>query len=306
MPKKVIVILNRGSGGRDGETREATIRRAFARHGYDVDIMSFNPRNGVERAARAALEAKPDIIAVSGGDGTICAVASVMAGSVQTMAVIPSGTFNYFARSLDLPEDIDRAVDVIATGQKRPTNIAMINDSVFLNNTSIGAYSAILQNREGIYAKWGRSRIAAYWSVIKTLATFRAPLKITVTIDGTAREYRTPLVFVMNNAFQLDQMNLPGRAHIENGQMVLLIAPHTNRWGLLKNAMALGMGIAKPKSDYELHGAAEFCIDMKRKRRAVARDGEISKMAGPFNLRVVHGALDVIVPSETAATEAVR
>lgn len=303
MARKFVVIINRGSGDKLGGEREKRIRSAFAAMDHPVDMEIIDPRQGIERAVSAAMVLRPDVIVAAGGDGTISGIAEILCGSKITLGIIPSGTFNYFARSVNLPLDIDEAVRVLIEGSERPLDVAQINDHLFLNNTSIGAYSAILKTREGIYARWGRSRIAAYWSVIRTLATFRAPLNLKVTLDGKKRQYRTPLVFVMNNAFQLDQMGLPGREMIESGQMVMLVAPHTNRWGLFKHALALSLGHAREKVDYEIHGANEIHIDMQRGRRAVARDGEITRMQGPFHLKILRGALRLIVP-QTATTEA--
>lgn len=298
-PGRVVVILNKGSGRKDGQDRKTKITERFGFHGISVEFIEFEPGNDLEEIASSAAAASPDAtIIASGGDGTICGVAAGLLGFDNQMGIIPAGTFNYFARSLNLPELVEDAVDVIAAGEIRQTNIAVINDKVFLNNTSIGAYPAILQTREGIYERWGRSRIAAYWSVVKALATLRAPLKLTVRVDGTSTKHRTPLIFAISNAFQLKEMGLSGEDCIADGGMVLLVAPDTNRWGLLKHAATLLLGVAKQKTDYEMHCGTEIDIEMSRRTRPVARDGELAKMKGPFKLRMRQKALNLIVPSD--------
>ena len=180
-PQRVIVILNKGSGRQDGTERKSRISDRFQHHDIPVSFVEFSP-NGADlgQVAQSTAEANPDAtIVASGGDGTISGVASGLAHVPNQMGIIPAGTFNYFARSLNLPETVDEAVDVIAKGVLRPTDIAKINGNAFLNNASIGAYAAILKTREGIYDRWGRSRVAAYWSVVKALATLRAPLRLT-------------------------------------------------------------------------------------------------------------------------------
>jgi diacylglycerol kinase family enzyme len=101
-----------------------------------------------------------------GGDGTICSVASGLLGSDNQMGIIPAGTFNHFARSLNLPETVDEAVNVITNGKIRSTNISVINDS-------IGAYAAILQTREGIYDRWGRCLLVGGKSIGNYASTAR-------------------------------------------------------------------------------------------------------------------------------------
>ena len=46
-----------------------------------------------------------------GGDGTIAAVAHGLRGTNVVLGVLPRGTFNNIAASLDIPEDPDRAVE---------------------------------------------------------------------------------------------------------------------------------------------------------------------------------------------------
>ena len=296
-PQHVIIILNNGSGLEDGPERKAKIAERFEHHGIPASFVTFDPGADLEKIAKdTALKSPNSTIVASGGDGTISGVSAGLAGLPNQFGMIASGTFNYFARSLNLPETVEEAIDVIARGKIRPTGIAMINDKVFLNNASIGAYAAILQTREGIYKRWGRSRVAAYWSVVKALATLRAPLKLTVTYDGKSFNHRTPIVFAISNAFQLNQMGLSGEDCIANGRMVLLIAPDTNRWGLFKHAAALAFGMAKRQTDYKMHCSSEFTLEMSHKSRAVARDGELARMNGPFKLSMRPNALNLIVP----------
>ncbi|MFD2738363.1 diacylglycerol/lipid kinase family protein [Sulfitobacter aestuarii] len=296
--KQVALILNQHSGADNGTDRAAEISAAFAVHGIAVALIEIGPDRDVAAAAKKALSLDIKQIVVAGGDGTICGVASVLSGSDREMGIIPTGTFNYFGRSLGLPQNIPDAVAVIAAGRVERLNVAAINDRIFLNNTSIGAYAAILKTREGIYHRWGRSRLAAYWSVLKALASFRAPLNLRVTLSGQTRRFRTPLIFAINNAFQLDQMGLGGRECIEQGKMVLLIAPPANRWGLFRHAFALALGIAKEETNYEMLCGDEIEIDLRHRRKHVARDGELERMRGPFRLRILPDALTVFVPAD--------
>ena len=184
-----------------------------------VTEASRRTRGGREigrETARALEEGIPTIVA-AGGDGTICGIAAQLAGTGSRMGVLPLGTFNYFARSLGLPEELEEAVRVVAEGHLRAIPVGEVNGRVFLNNASLGAYAAILFRRERVYRRWGRSRLAAYWSVITTLLCFRVSLDATVTVDGAMRQFRTPLIFVAKNAHQLDHFELAGADCVRAG-----------------------------------------------------------------------------------------
>lgn len=296
--QRTIVILNAASGSQDGDDKRSAITAAFTKRGRGVDFINVQDHDSVEAAANAALADPDAALAIAGGDGTICSAASVLAGSGRAIGIIPAGTFNYFARSLGLPQEMDAAVETLITGQSRAVNVATVNDRMFLNNASIGAYAAILQTREGTYRRWGRSRLAAYWSVVKTLVTFRAPLRLNIRVDDQTLTRRTPIIFVINNAYQLQQMGLDGAEAVAAGELVVLIAPNTGRLGLFRHAATLALGIAKSETDYEMISGKNIEIVMKRKRRPVARDGEITRMGGPFTLRHAAAPLRIMVPRD--------
>lgn len=294
---RIVVLLNSGSGKRDTSQVPDLIRAAFKECGTDAEVKLLKHGNDIVEATRQALDDGFETIVAAGGDGTISGVASVLRGSGATMGILPLGTFNYFARSLNIPLDIPEAVRLLTQGVRRQVRIASINDRVFLNNASLGAYPAILKTREEIYRRWGRSRAAAYWSVLVALITLRRPLHLRIEAGDKVIERHTPLVFAVNNAFQLDQVGLDGRDEIAAGRLAVFIAPHTNRWGMLRNSLLLALGLAGKNDNFDLVAAERVRIIESHQSHDVACDGERSKMAAPYELRVIEDELTVLVPA---------
>lgn len=295
--KRICVLINGQSGKTDAEQIAVVIRSALSAVSRNYEVWVLSSGDDIAASARSALREGFEIIVAAGGDGTIAAIAAVLRGQDASLGIIPLGTFNYFARSLDVPVDIASAVQLLADGVRRPVRIGDVNGQLFLNNASVGAYPAILRTREQTYRRWGRSRIAAYWSVLVTLATLRRPLDLTIKTSGGRVNRRTPLAFVVNNAFQLDQMGLEGRDHIAQGRLALFIAPDTGRWGMLRNALALAMGHAQRNVDFDLIAADSIRIEMRRRSCDVACDGERVRVRAPLDLKVIEDGLTVIVPS---------
>lgn len=300
-PSDICILLNVGSGQRDAKSQPDNILAAFAALGATCTLKPIESGALIEAETRAAMAEGFKTIVAAGGDGTICAVASALQGSDVVMGILPLGTFNYFARSLDLPIELAAAAQVIVAAETRPLRIACINESVFLNNASLGAYPAILETREGIYKRWGRSRIAAYWAVIKTLATVRAPLRLRITVDGKIRNVHSPLVFVVNNAYQLTQLHVVGADRIEDGKLVVFIAPNSSRIEMIRMAVVIAWGHGLPDRKFEVLSGADILIENTARpaghRLTVARDGERERLAGPYRIRVIENALRVLVPA---------
>ncbi len=294
------VILNAGSGKQRGSERADELRALFDHWPGRFDLCLVSSGGRIEgEARRAVAEGFPTVVA-AGGDGTICAVASAVAGSASRMGVLSQGTFNYFSRSLGLPDSPEAAVAVLVTGEERAIDIGEVNGRVFLNNASLGAYSLILERREDIYRRWGRSRLAAFWSVVLTLARFRHPMTLKVTVDGEALRARSPLVFVANNAYQLDEFQLDGADCARAGKFALFLAPDSTRVQLITFAGRLALRRLVADRDFQLCCGEEILVETTRTTRLVARDGERERMTAPFRFRVRHGALRVLVPPESA------
>ena len=78
-------------------------------------------------AAVAAINARPDLILVAGGDGTLRTVAEAMVDTGIPLSLLPTGTGNLFARELRLPlNDLRAAVATALTGKDRPIDVGMV------------------------------------------------------------------------------------------------------------------------------------------------------------------------------------
>jgi YegS/Rv2252/BmrU family lipid kinase len=295
---EICVIVNTAAGKQDGEARIEAIRAAFRQAGAEVDVRTFGRGVNPVRAAEEAVARGHGTIVAAGGDGTISAVAGALAGTGRRMGVLPFGTFNYFARSLGLPEELEEAARVIVAGEVRTLDLGEVNGRIFINNASLGAYPTILDQRERFYRRWGRSRIAAYWSMLVTLVRFRSPLRLTMTVDGTTRQLRTPLVFVAKNAGQLEAVGLEGGDCVRSGRFAVFLAPDVGRLALVIYALRVGLGLAEPREDFELICGREITVETASHSRLVARDGERERMESPFAFRLRPAALDVLVPAE--------
>ena len=296
---QICVILNAGSGKKSSDDIADQIREAFRAEGSAADLRMVRKSKHLMEEIRKAAGAGYGTVVAAGGDGTISAVADVLHGTDVAMGLIPLGTFNYFARSLGIPATIPEAVRIVAGGTTRKVPVATVNGQAFLNNCSLGTYPEILRRREAIYKKWGRSRLAAYWSAIVTLATRRKPMLAKFTLDdGTVESFRSTIIFAINNAYQLDELGLEGREAVAAGRLVIFLAPDDSRWGMLVNTLAIATGLARRERHFRMVSGADVTLETVPSHRLVARDGEKARMKGPYRLRVSPDDLSVLVPAD--------
>jgi diacylglycerol kinase family enzyme len=295
----VEVILNSASGTLDKRALSDTIARFFAERRMAARIHVTENGRQLIAASEQAAAGDAGIVVAGGGDGTIATVAQHLAGTSKALSVLPLGTFNYFAKNLGLPLEVTAALEVIVEGTSTTVDVGDVNGHVFLNNSSIGLYPAVLARRESIYRRFGRSQLGAYLSVVLVLLQPPAFVNLTVTADGSLLSRRTPLLFIGANAHQMESFGIVGRECLEARRLTLYITRPMGALAIGRLAVrALFRGL-RGADAFEAVCATEILIGLRRTRVRVALDGEVRDIATPLRYHMRRDALRVIVPKQS-------
>lgn len=303
--RKAVVILNSRGGGvaRIGEAEvTAQIVTAFAAHGVAAEVIRARGR-AVSRIARqhvgpADMPRAPAPLAViaAGGDGTVCAVAQVLADSTVPLGILPLGTLNHFARDLGLPVDIASAVAVIAAGRSVAVDAAEVNGRIFVNNSSIGLYPNMVRDRD----RQLRQNRRAKWLAM-ALALFRVlrhPMarRLTIEAGDLLQPYRTPFAFIGNNIYATTLPTLGQRAALDGGELCLYIAKPRGPLGVVRLMLRAAFGRLDQTSDFERRIVTSLAIHSRHRRLSISLDGEVLRLRTPLRYRTRPGALRIFVP----------
>jgi YegS/Rv2252/BmrU family lipid kinase len=289
----VPVILNMKSGTGQARRAEEKIAQAFRSFGLEPKIIMV--KKDIAGEAATAVKEGHRLIVAGGGDGTINAVASALVHTEAALGVLPLGTFNHFARDLGVPLDVDEAVRVMAAGKVTAVDVGQVNGRIFINNSSVGLYPKIVLERRH-ERHTGRSKWTAFvvsiWRVLRRLPH----LQIKLATGGTETVHSTSFVFIGNNQYEIEGPKIGTRHALNAGELFCYVAHATTRWHLLRLASDAVFGrLRRSEALNVLHGK-EAWIAARRKRLRVALDGEVATMATPLHLRILPGALRVIVP----------
>ena len=222
-------------------------------------------------------------------------VGAQLAGSGKVLGVLPLGTLNHFAKDLNIPLEIEAAVENILAGHVVSIDVAEVNGRVFLNNSSIGLYPKMVLRREA-QRKYGRSKWLAMISALYQSLRRYGVLHVRITADGQRFRRRTPILFVGNNEYQIEGRHLGGRHALNRGRLSLYVLHNTGVWGLLKFTLRALFRRAWRIKDFDALQVREIMVEARRKRLRVALDGEVADIETPLLYRIRSGALRVIVP----------
>ncbi|NQX10273.1 NAD(+)/NADH kinase [Microbacteriaceae bacterium VKM Ac-2855] len=228
----------------DLDTVRAAVTAAEKNAGWgDTLWLSTSEEDPGQGATRRALVSGASMVIAAGGDGTVRAVAEIVAGSDASLALLPSGTGNLLARNLKLTlNDLDNAVETAFTGVDRDIDIAeirirRINESVdthaFLVMAGVGLDAKMLANtNEELKAKVGW---LAYVSAIVKALRDSNQLRMQYRLDEkNTRHVRAHTVIVGNCGTLTANMLLLPDAVIDDGELDVVFFRPESFYGWLQ------------------------------------------------------------------------
>ncbi len=95
-----------------------------------------------------------DLVVVGGGDGTLSTAVDFLAHRDVILGVLPLGTANDFARTLQIPSDLGAACSAVAYGKVVDVDLGMIGENRFVNVASVGLSVGVTQALAPSLKRW--------------------------------------------------------------------------------------------------------------------------------------------------------
>lgn len=178
-----------------------------------------------------------DCVVVSGGDGTINMVASAMlsTGLDLPLGIIPGGTCNDFARSLNIPANLKKSLDIILAGNVIKVDAGLINGEKYCLNTCAGGKFVDVSYNTSNEFKKNFGPLAYYLTALGEVTALKT-IKLRLATDDETVEGDFLLFLILNGKHAAGLSNLVGAADFSDGYMDILLlksCPHIEMAGLL-------------------------------------------------------------------------
>lgn len=235
-------------------------------------------------------------VILGGGDGTLNAAAPALRDTGLPLGILPLGTANDLARTLEIPEDPEQAAAVIVAGNTALLDLGSVNGHPFFNVASIGLSVDITRRLTKVMKKrWGKLAypIAAA-AVLLSARRFSATLRH----DGQETPVKTMQVAVGNGRFYGGGMVVAEGASIDDQQLDLYSLEPRTRFRLLMMARQFRAGEHDELDEIRTIRCQSVEVRTRR-RRHVSADGEIVTTT-PARFTVLPGAVTVFVPEPAA------
>ena len=241
-----------------------------------------------------ALHDECDVVFVCGGDGTVMAAVTALAGSEVPLAILPAGTGNLLARNLDLPlNDEKESLRIGVSGRTIHIDVGVCEDRKFAVMAGLGFDAAIMRDApEGLKKAVGWP---AY--VVSAGKHLRGRgIRVSITIDGGEPMQRRVRSVVVGNVGKL-QGGIPllPDAHPGDGQLdVVVIAPrNVLDWARVGSRVVRRADV--PDRKMERFRARHVVIEASH-RQPRQLDGDVIEDSRTMDITIEEKALQVRVP----------
>ncbi len=256
------------------------------------------PDGDVPDVVQAALAEGFRMFVVCGGDGTISSVARSLAGTDATLGIIPIGTQNNTALSLNIPDDVAAAIAILRTGRRIKVDMGMATcgkvNTPFLEACSVGLASALFPSVDDIQ----HGNLAKIGDFLATLTT-TPPSKIHLLLDNKKEiDAMGHVVLVSNMPYIGFHYQLGSLDSFKDGLLDVLFFAELNKLELLGYVLQ-GVGEGKPEDPRIQHYHVRKVEIDTDPSMPVLTDGN-TLGEGPVRLEVRRRVLTVMAGPEPA------
>lgn len=258
---------------------------------FPVDAHAVKNPDQLEATVNKALAKQPDLVILGGGDGTISGLVDLLVGRGVTLAVLPLGTANSFARSLGIPLTIDGAVEVIRTGHAKRIDLGMIDKDYFASCAALGISPQIAETvPHGLKKVLGRVGYLG-WAAYQFLH-FK-PFTLIVGEGAAAERLRVVEVRISNGGYHGGTRVVP-EADVASGEIVVQAVCGHMRRRLVRNWALSFIGHYSARETTRSFTGTAIRIATEPPL-PVSIDGEVLATT-PVTARIAAAVIEVMVP----------
>ena len=294
---KTYVVLNPVAGVSEPGTVRERIESALLAHEFPFEIYETTGGRdeNIKQVVRDAVRRGFKLYVSAGGDGTLSSVIDGLVGSDLPLVIIPTGTWNALARALEIPLQVDPAIDLLFQPHRIRTIDAMqVGQSYFVLSVSAGIGALAIKDVER-KDKRRLGKLADLRRAIAELMEFRA-YQFEVKIDGRLNRFRASELMVANTSILgLKALRLDPNIRMDDGKL--------NVCGIYANTLTeyLKLGLSMLRGDQERNWNM-LCVEAlqeveihSRSKLPVQGDGEVIGQL-PVTVKVRPKAIQVLTP----------
>ena len=292
--KNIAFIINPISGSKETQSAKRKLPKLIMQ---TLDSTQWLPNiSFTEYAGHATEMARQyarmgfDAVVAVGGDGTVNEVARGLRDTQTALGILPMGSGNGFARHLNIPIRINKAIEMLNHSEPICVDYGMANGHLFVSTCGTG-FDALIADH---FAGSNKRGFSTYLQNILKDAFSYAPQTYHIVGDGLDVTHKAFLITFANaNQWGYEALIAP-KASVQDGKMDIMLMSSHAIFGSASLALRLFAGSIDDSHFMDTLRAREVTLE----REAAAPfhiDGDPIEMEKDIHIKIVADGLRVLV-----------
>ncbi|MFQ5707183.1 MAG: diacylglycerol/lipid kinase family protein [bacterium] len=292
MGQNITLIFNpiAGAKKRKGKIIDY-LERTFVKHGHRTALCETSKRGEATEFAKQALCNHADVVVAIGGDGTINEIGSALVHTGVPLGIVPAGSGNGLARSLNIPQNVEQASEVILRGLTCRIDVGKANNNYFFLLAGLG-FDAVVGKKFDEHSK--RGPIPYFYLGAKEYFGYK-PEWMEVSFNQVSRKIQPFVMAVANGGQYGNGAIIAPEAKLNDGLLDVCIVTRLSFLQLFSAIPKLFQGKLKSYRDVEFHTTRKIRI-VREAPGLVNIDGEPIFEEATVEISLLPKSLNVIVP----------
>ena len=289
---KILFVINPISGTKAKIAWEPAIRNYFVNLLHSFDFFLLDGKDDATSLQYWIEKLQPDRVIAVGGDGTVSLVAEQLLGKNIAMGILPAGSANGMAKELDIPIEVDCALDIIINGDIKLCDVIRINDKeICLHLSDLGFNAQLIK-----YFDQGnlRGKFGYFLKVFKVLWRKRM-MEVTIQTNKEEIKRKAFMVVIANASKYGTGALINPEGNLDDGLFEIVVVRRINLISILK--MFLKFKRFNPKK-VELF-QAESAVITTAKKTHFQVDGEYLGRVTNVKAVILKSQLKLILPHKS-------
>lgn len=229
-------LVNPASGGGAAPEAVVPVARLLREAGATVDVTYSPGPRAMPGLVTAAVE-RGDVVVSVGGDGMLSSLAGEVSAAGGTLAVLPAGRGNDFARMLGLPGTPEDLAALLLSGSTCRVDLLCASFPGAPPREVAGSVYCGVDARAAELVDGAHRlprRLQYPYAAVRALLTY-APARYLLSVDGEERELEAATVVVANSAYYGKGMRIAPPASVTDGLLDVVVIEAASKAALVRS-----------------------------------------------------------------------
>lgn len=307
MTRQYKIILNPRAGSGLGQRELPKIQDLLNHHNLDYDLTCTEDAWQAAELSSEAARAGFKVVVAAGGDGTSNEVINGLmeargtGGYSPALGVLSLGRGNDFAHAIDIPLDLEEAVQVLISDHRRRIDLGRVYGGNFPQGRYFGncvgvGFDAVATIETAKLPRFG-GFLSFLIAVLKTIVLYHRGPEVRLVYDEKSLTLATLMVSIMNGQRLGDGFWMAPEASVEDGFFDLCIARQVSRRRILCLIPHFLRGTQATQDEIITGKGTRITIEALEGVLPAQTDGEILCVDGTeLRIEIHPQALEVVSP----------